>query len=1407
MAEPATTRDITVQSPPPLVLDISTSAQQKSQWIQWRDNLNLFFIASNIKDTKQKRALLLYLGGEELRKINSTIPDEESDTYEKILTKLNEHFETKVCITFERNQFRKITPQPGESAKTFITRLKQASASCDFEHYNADAAIIDQFIEHTDRPNLRRKLMRTADLTLTMLLETASEEENVQAQATSMENNCESVNKMKLDNSKQTYYSNSKYSPAQNYGSKYNKPRNPNFEYKCFGCGGQGHKYGTDECPAFQMKCNFCQRPNHLEKFCIIKKKQGQKGKSNYQANMKKQANYNLQLDEEASEDEYLFQLNAQPDVIIKLDDHPIKFLRDSGASVDVIDNNTYQELSGKRKIELYNTNTKIFTYGAKEPLPLEGMFYANANYKNSHHLTKIFVTKAQNSGCILGRQTEISLGLIELAESINYMKTENDEINKILDKHKPIFQGLGKLKNVQVKLDIDESVKPIAQPLRRIPFHLRKKVDEKIKQLEELDIIEKVTESTSWVSPIVAVPKGNTVRITIDMRKANTAISRTHYPIPTLGEVLSKFSGCEHFTKIDLLKGYHQIELHPESRYITTFVTHTGVYRYKRMVQGVSSAFQDYQYHISKLFENQELIQNICDDIIVGGKSQTEHNENLETCLRILKENGLTVNSDKCIWNAPEVEFYGHIISKEGVKPTESKIEAIKAFSTPKNTRQLSSFLGLVNYLGGFINNLATLTAPLRKLMKKESEWKWTETEENAFSKLKRTVSSKLCIAHFNAELQTYLITDASPVGIGGILVQKQTNGSMKPIAYASKSLTKTEMKYSQTEREALGVVWCCERFHIYIYGSKFTILSDHQPLKILYSHEGKPSPRILRWGLRLQSYNFQIEYIPGCSNPADYLSIKPMKSNSSSFLINTEDHINSIIAYATPKAVSLSEIIKESENDVEIGTVIKALVNNNWKKPFPYDSINDYYKVREELTYKSGILLRNEKIVIPNTLRKRLLNAAHESHLGIVKTKALLRDKVWWPAINKQVEDMIKSCLPCAGMKTAKYEPMKHNNNPITTPWNKVHIDLCGPINNEYVLGIIDSTTRWPETFITRSTNSETIIKLLKRCFATYGFPNEIVTDNAPNLISVDVKQFCEEYAIKHTKATPYWPQANSEIEKFYGIMMKFIKTVTSEGRNWKDQIHIFLINYRNSPHCTTGISPARFLMNRPLRDKIPHFESETNQIIEEIRRIDSGKKAKSKKYYDMKHSVAESKIKVGDFVLMKRRTVRKTDTKFETTPILVPQINGNAVTVMKDNKTYTRNSSEFQKVPNIPPHQNKQVQIEDTKFKERNIENDPIENIIEEPRERENENNEEEAPPQTNEIFKSGNILPKRNESVYFKLNNEWKKGIVSQNQPKKGGKWGKWINITPEGEEEFCVDWPQVESWYEAEPQLQ
>ncbi|KAK3750764.1 hypothetical protein QZH41_002286 [Actinostola sp. cb2023] len=333
-------------------------------------------------------------------------------------------------------------------------------------------------------------------------------------------------------------------------------------------------------------------------------------------------------------------------------------------------------------------------------------------------------------------------------------------------------------------------------------------------------------------------------------------------------------------YVTIHFDRGYHQLTLAPESRYITTFATHTGLYRYKRLSFGINAAAEVFQHAISQLLADIPGALNISDDVIVFGQTQNDHDETLEKTLKKFSDNHLTLNAKKCEFNKTSLEFFGFVFSDGGMKPDPKKVEDIQNLEPPTNVKELRSVLGMTGYSSRFIPDYATITAPLRELTHKNSSWNWTTTHQEAFETLKEKLQSAPALAYFDISKSTEIAVDASPVGLGAILTQKDENGHSHVIAYGSRSLTKTEQNYSQTEREALAIVWGCEHYHLYCYGKALTVFTDHKPLTSIFNNPlSKPTPRIERWSLRLQPYQPNIVYAPGPDNPADYMSRHPKK------------------------------------------------------------------------------------------------------------------------------------------------------------------------------------------------------------------------------------------------------------------------------------------------------------------------------------------------------------------------------------------------------------------------------------------------------------------------------------------------------------------------------------------------
>ena len=360
-------------------------------------------------------------------------------------------------------------------------------------------------------------------------------------------------------------------------------------------------------------------------------------------------------------------------------------------------------------------------------------------------------------------------------------------QVDDIVGEYKDCFEGLGKMKDKAAKLHVNSSARPLAQKFRRLPFHVHEQVEAELKNLEELDIIERAEGPTPWVSPIVVVPKRTGIRICVDMRAANQAIERERHPVPTVEDLIVDLNGSTVFSKIDLNQGYHQLELEENSRGITTFATHIGLFRYKRLTFGVNSAAEIFQKSIEEVLQGVEGARNISDDIIVFGKNQVDHDEALRAVLQRMRENNLTANPDKCLFNQSSIDFFGHHLSADGISADDKKISSLINASAPKNATEARSFLGLAQYLARFIKDFASISAPIRQLTHKNAKWVWGPEEQHAFACLKARMATPEVMKYFNPSLETELIVDASPVGLGAILTQLTADGGMNIIAYAS--------------------------------------------------------------------------------------------------------------------------------------------------------------------------------------------------------------------------------------------------------------------------------------------------------------------------------------------------------------------------------------------------------------------------------------------------------------------------------------------------------------------------------------------------------------------------------------------------------------------------------------------
>ena len=966
--------------------------------------------------------------------------------------------------------------------------------------------------------------------------------------------------------------------------------------------------------------------------------------------------------------------------------------MADSGASVNVLDERNYRALTNRPMLK--QTKVRIHPYKSSKPLTVLGKFTATLKFKSTCIKGKIYVVQG-SGGSLLSWKTSQQLGLLKAVHSVN--EDSSPRIDKLVEEYDELFHGLGKLKGYQVKLHIDESVQPVAQPHRRVPFHVRQQLEEQLKRDEELGVIERIEGPTPWVSPIVVAPKPKSpgqIRVCVDMRQANQAIKRERHVTPTIKEIIGDLNGAKVFSKLDLNQGYNQLELAPESRYITTFGTHLGLMRYKRLNFGISSAAEIFQNIIRETLEGIPGALNISDDILVFGKTQRAYDHTLEAVFQRLKERGLTLNKSKCEFGKVKVEFFGYVFSGDGITPDPKKIEDIINLQTPTSASEVRSLLGMTNYCSRFIPDYATKTEPLRRLTHKDQPWEWTPQHDRAVNELKDALAKAPVTAYFDPARDTEISVDARPVGLAAILSQTdQATGINHIITYASRSLTETEQRYSQTERKALAIVWACEHLHLYIYGKPATVYTDHKPLESIFGNpSSKPPPRIERWALRLQPYQLTVHYRKGEGNPADYLSRHPSQRITAASREEkiAEEYVNYIALASTPKAMTVQEIEEATKADVTLQAVSKAIETGNWYEGTKESSVDAadfsaWQKVKDELTVAVNpkVILRGTRIAIPKKLQERVVNLAHEGHQGVVKTKSLLREKVWFPGIDKMVEKKVQSCCACLiSTPESKREPLLMSPLP-KAPWSEVSMDFAELPNSEYLLIITDDYSRYPVVETVKSTSANTVIPIVDKVFSEFGIPDVVKTDNGPPFNSSAFQSFSQTLGFQHRKVTPRWPRANGEVERFVRTVKKVIKTANVERKSWKQEMYRFLRNFRETPHTTTRVPPATALFGRAMKTKLPEFNEGQEEPTVEAN--DRNAKMKMKNYADAKTYVRPSTIKKGDTVFVRRDdSKRKRDTPYRPEPYFVISRNGSMVTASNKSGTITRNSSYFKKAP---------------------------------------------------------------------------------------------------------------------------
>ena len=593
-------------------------------------------------------------------------------------------------------------------------------------------------------------------------------------------------------------------------------------------------------------------------------------------------------------------------------------------------------------------------------------------------------------------------------------------------------------------------------------------------------------------------------------------------------------------------------------------------------------------------------------------------------------------------------------MIEKGKIFPDPAKTELIDNYPVPKNLKEVRAFVSLLSYYRKFVKKFAQIAKPLTCLLEKNAKFTWTTECQKAFESLKSTLSKQTQLTLPNFAKPFILACDASALSIGAVLSQKGEDGKEYPIFFASKVLSKTERNWSVTEREAYAIVWAVGYFRSFLLGHKLKLQSDHKPL-VWMRQLVNPSPKIARWILQLEEYDFEIEYREGKRNGnADGMSRLPIEVNTCMQILES--------------CVTLNEIRKAQQNNTEIAQIIEAVKAGSWTIENDSNLCKHFTTIKEELFVDDNILYRQVnderiQVIFPPSLHKDIIELVHSSatggQLGVARTTSKLLECFYWPCLRKIVAHFICRCLVCEYFKPSK-ENTKAQLQPIESnkTWEVIEIDFVGPLtetanNNKYILSIVDHFSKYAVAHATPRQDSRTVVECLTKLFSQFGAPGRIISDQGRCFISKEFLDFCKLWNVRKSTATSYYPQTSGLVERFNGTVIRILKRYVYETPDtWDVSIPMATYAYNTTEQRTNGISPyeiifgkkATFLFSDQMtvnnegetaHEYVAKIKRDIEKICTKVIKQQAEVRNKSKEKYDAK---ARGKcFEVGDRVLL--------------------------------------------------------------------------------------------------------------------------------------------------------------------------
>jgi len=1267
-------------------------------FIIFKEEIEVYFIATKtINESREIQVARLknLLGTDAVRLYNSlNDTPKEKETVISIFSVLEKHCIPRKNEIMEIYKFFNRKQKPGEPFNQFFADLKHLIKSCNFQSQE-EKLLRAQIVLGIESKSVQERILRE-DVSLDKIVSFCRSVELAESDLKTIAEPKNEVNvqEIKSKDFKRFYKHTTHNSEATHQ----------DFLQKCNRCGRQ---HSVDMvCPAFGKFCTKCKRPNHFATVC----------RSKFINDGKRIKCHNLNVDEDIFDQETLsIETLFSVDQLhkkcwyktLKVDNHELEFKLDSGAEVNVLPLRFLK--NNKLHTKIQKTKVVLEAFGGYKIEPV-GYFMGTIETQSVIKVVK-FVVVNNISTPILGLETCIDLNLIK---RVDLLVNENDkDKNKIYEQNKNVFEGLGCFPekcSIKLSRDAISSIKPA----NRVPFVLRDKLKTTLQSLQSRAIIEPVNEPLEWVNKIVIVEKPNgSLRVCIDPSDLNKYILRENYTIPTIEELAPTLSNKKFFTILDVKDGFYHMKLDEESSKLCSFNTIFGAYRFLRAPFGLASIPELFQKLMFKYFGDIKGIAIYFDDICIATNTKEENDLIIKQVLDRAKKYNIKFNFEKFQYCKEEVKYLGVIFNNNGMKADPNKVEVICKLENPKSKTELQKFLGMVNYLRGFIPDLAKLISPLRELLKNGVHYQWLESHTKVFNELKKVICSSQVLKPFDPKEPVKIQCDASKDSVGCCLLQNN-----KPVYFASRSLSPSECNFAQIEKELLAVCFACSKFHNYIYGHHdVTIFTDHMPLLSIIN---KPmdkirNNRLRRLKLKLFIYKFELRYLQGkLMYIADYLSRCGVSSDpvSQDFENALKDVIHSIGTQEKTLTFSdekLETFQNETRNDPVLGKVI-GYQAQNWPKSINCGGeLNHFFKLRNDIEFDNGLLYYDNRLIVPTKLRSFILKLLHETHLGINKINKTVNSLFYWPGIKSDVRNTVLSCNICQKFQRSK------NNDPLKSsvipdfPFHKIAADIA-EFDSALYLIVVDYYSRWIEAIRIGNKNSSTIINKLKEIFARFGIPDTLIADNVP-FNSFEMRNFAEKWNFKIKTSSPHYPKGNGLAEKAVGIF----KTMLKKSKETGQDIELFLLNYRNTPVSTLNVSPSQLLNSRKMRSKLPEKLSNLKpKLINRNIQYQMAAEQERQGFYYNKHSLKhEVSFEVGEKVLIQniiKKTWEKAEVirKLDNRSYLIKLINGR---VLRRNSHHIRKLFTKQREPTMFANLSEDNDESDSNFEDNAEDKGPI------------------------------------------------------------------------------------------------